>query len=82
EKDVWELARQVVRERRKRELEPILKVLKAVNEMQADNTEESKEFKKVVKDLKGFAEKSDQLLETFSKSEESWFWSSILKLFK
>jgi len=82
EKDVWELARQVVRERRKRELEPILKVLKTVNEMQTDNTEESKEFKKVVKDLKGFAEKSDQLLDTFAKSEESWFWSSILKIFK
>jgi len=82
EKDVWELARQVVRERRKRELEPILKVLKSVNELPADNTEESKEFKKVVKDLKGFAEKSDQLLDTFVKSEESWFWGSILKLFK
>jgi DNA-binding transcriptional regulator GbsR (MarR family) len=82
EKDVWELARQVVRERRKRELEPILKVLKAVNEVQADTTEESKEFKKIVKDLKGFAEKSDQLLDTFVKSEESWFWSSVLKIFK
>lgn len=82
EKDVWELARQVVRERRKRELEPILKVLKSVNEVQAENTEESKEFKKIVKDLRGFAEKSDQLLDTFVKSEESWFWGSILKIFK
>ena len=82
EKDVWELARQVVKERRKRELEPILRVLKSVNEVQVDNTEEAKEFKKVVKDLRGFAEKSDQLLETFVKSEESWFWSSIMKIFK
>ena len=82
EKDIWALARQVVKERRKRELEPILKVLKNVNEVQSDSTEETKEFKKVVKDLKNFAEKSDNLLDAFVKSEESWFWNSVLRIFK
>jgi DNA-binding transcriptional regulator GbsR (MarR family) len=82
EKDVWTLARQVVRERRKRELEPIIKVLKEVNDVNADGTEETKELKKTVKDLKNFAEKSDNLLETFIKAEESWFWNAILKLMK
>lgn len=82
EKDIWALARQVARERRKRELEPILKVLKEVNAVQADGTEETREFKKVVKDLKGFAEKSDNLLDAFVKSEESWFWSAVFKVFK
>jgi DNA-binding transcriptional regulator GbsR (MarR family) len=82
EKDVWALARQVAKERRKRELEPILKILKEVNEVQADGTDESKEFKKVVKELKNFAEKSDGLLETFIKAEESWFWNTLLKMMK
>jgi DNA-binding transcriptional regulator GbsR (MarR family) len=82
EKDIWALARQVVKERRKRELEPILKVLKEVNELQSDGSDETKEFKKVVKELKNFADKSDSLLETFVKSEESWFWNTILKVFK
>lgn len=82
EKDIWALARQVARERRKRELEPILKVLKEVNDVQSDNTEESKEFKKVVKELKNFAEKSDGLLETFIRAEESWFWNTVLKMMK
>jgi len=82
EKDIWTLARQVVRERRKRELEPIIKVLKEVNEVSADGTDETKELKKTVKDLKNFAEKSDNLLETFIKAEESWFWNAMLKLLK
>jgi DNA-binding transcriptional regulator GbsR (MarR family) len=82
EKDVWALARQVARERRKRELEPILKVLREVNDVQGDSTEETKEFKKVVKELKNFAEKSDNLLETFIKAEESWFWNTVLKMMK
>jgi DNA-binding transcriptional regulator GbsR (MarR family) len=82
EKDVWALARQVAKERRKRELEPILKVLKNVSDADSDGSEDSKEFRRVVKDLKNFAEKSDNLLETFIKAEESWFWSSIVKLMK
>jgi|SRR5690606_27243826 len=82
EKDVWVLARQVARERRKRELEPILKVLREVNEVQSDGSEESKEFRRVVKELKNFAEKSDSLLETFIKAEESWFWNTIVKIMK
>jgi len=82
EKDVWTLARQVVKERRKRELEPILKALKTVSEVENDGTEETKEMKRMVKDLKSFGERSDQLLDVFAKSEENWFWSTILKIFK
>jgi DNA-binding transcriptional regulator GbsR (MarR family) len=82
EKDVWSLARQVAKERRKRELEPILKVLREVNQVESDGTDQTKEFKKVVKELKGFAEKSDSLIETFIRSEESWFWSAVMKIMK
>lgn len=82
EKDIWALARQVVKERRKRELEPILKTLKEVQDIQGDNSDEVKEFKKITKELKSFAEKSDGLLNTFVGAQEGWFWSTILKAFK
>jgi len=82
EKDVWTLARTVAKERRRRELDPILKVLKKVSEVQQDGSDEAKELKKVTKDLKSFAEKADGLLDTFVKAEESWFWGTIMKVFK
>jgi DNA-binding transcriptional regulator GbsR (MarR family) len=82
EKDIWTLARQVAKERRNRELGPILKVLREVSEVQQDGTEETKEFKKIVEDLKNFGEKSDGMVDTFIKSEESWFWNAVMKLFK
>lgn len=78
-KDIWELARQVAKERRKRELEPILKVLQEVSDTSSDNSDEVKEFKKVIKDLKTFAEKSDGLLNTFINAKESWFWNTLMK---
>ena len=82
EKDIWALSRQVAKERRKRELEPILKVLKEVQGVQTENDDEVKEFKRVTKELKIFAEKSDGLLNTFVNAQESWFWNTILKAFK
>lgn len=82
EKDIWALARQVAKERRKRELEPILKTLKEVQDVSGENGEELKEFKKITKELKGFAEKSDGLLNTFVTAQESWFWNTLLKAFK
>jgi DNA-binding transcriptional regulator GbsR (MarR family) len=79
---VWTLARTVAKERRRRELDPILKVLKKVSDVQADGSDETKEMKKVTKDLKSFAEKADGLLDTFVKSEESWFWNTVVKILK
>ncbi|MEM8566986.1 MAG: transcriptional regulator, partial [Bacteroidota bacterium] len=53
-KDIWELARQVSRERRKREIEPILKVLGEVQAVKG-KSDEVKEFKTVTSDLKDFS---------------------------
>ena len=82
EKDVWTLARTVAKERKRKELDPLMKVLKKVSDVQLDGSEEAKELKKVTKDLKGFAEKAEGVLETFVKSEESWFWNTMLKVLK
>lgn len=81
-KDIWELARQVAIERRKRELEPILKILREVSDIPNENSEAVKEFKKVTKGLQAFAEKSDGLLSTFINAKESWFWNTLMKALK
>ena len=79
EKDVWSLATQVTKERRKRELEPILKVLKDVQNVENGDSPEIKEFKKITKDLKNFAEKSDKILNKFVESEGNWFFNKLIK---
>lgn len=79
-KDVMELARQVSRERRRREIEPILKVLEQVQEVEGEEKEKVKEFKKVTNDLKDFSYKVDGLVDKFSKSDQNWFYKLLLKL--
>jgi len=80
DKDVWELARQVSRERRRREIGPILKVLEQVQGVDGKEKEEIKEFKKVTGDLLAFSTKVDGVLDKFTKSDQNWFYKMLLKL--
>jgi DNA-binding transcriptional regulator GbsR (MarR family) len=78
-KDIWELARQVSRERRRREIEPILKVLGDVQQIEGKE-QEVKAFKEVTGDLLDFSLKVDGLLDKFTKSDQNWFYKLLLKL--
>lgn len=79
-KDIWELARQVSRERRKREIEPVLSVLKQVQSVSGDNKKAVGEFKKVTGDLYDFTHKVDGIINTFTKSDQKWFYKLLMKL--
>jgi len=78
-KDIWELARQVSRERRKREIEPIIKVLEQVQDVKG-NDQAVNEFKNVTKELKDFSLKVDGVLDKFTKSDQNWFYKLLMKL--
>jgi DNA-binding transcriptional regulator GbsR (MarR family) len=83
DKDVWNISRQVAKERKKRELEPVLKVLNELSSVTGDEKDpELKTFKKSVSDIQKLATNVDKTLETMLKAEESWFWGSVLKVFK
>lgn len=79
DKDVWELARQVSKERRRREIEPIIKVLEQVQKVEGKG-KEVEEFKATTKDLMDFSYKVDGVLEKFVKSDQNWFYKLLMKL--
>jgi DNA-binding transcriptional regulator GbsR (MarR family) len=83
DKDTWNIARQVAKERRKRELDPVLKVLEELSKIEGDKKDENfKTFNKSINDINKLAKNVDKTLETMIKAEENWFWGSILKIFK
>ena len=83
DKDTWNIARQVAKERRKRELDPIIKILDELSKVRGEkNDPEFKTFNKSITDINKLAKNVDKTLETMLKAEESWFWGSILKVFK
>lgn len=83
EKDIWKVTKQVAKERKKRELEPIIKVLEQVSEVEGDKKDKNvKAFVDSISGIKRMANNADRTLDTMIKAEENWFFGGILKLFK
>jgi DNA-binding transcriptional regulator GbsR (MarR family) len=82
EKDVWQVAQQVIIERRKRELKPVLKVLEDVKQVDGDLTDpQVRAFVESVESLSGIVSQADRFLEMAVKSDRHWFFETLFKLF-
>lgn len=83
EKDIWVVFKQIARERRKRELEPIFKVLEEVKNVDGDKRDRKiKAFVDTIEDIERFTHKADRTLETMIKADENWLIGSFMKLMK
>lgn len=85
EKDVWQIARQIAAERRKRELDPMMRCLEQLlneTKAKAGSEKELGRFKKLIGDIHGLGKKSGALLDTLFKLDQSAFFKPLMKLFK
>lgn len=83
EKDIWKVFRQVAKERRKRELEPMLSALEALREVENTTTDRhAKAFSDTVDGIYKLGTKADKTLDTMIKAEENWFLGTIMKLMR
>ena len=83
EKDIWKVARIIVKERKKRELEPMLKFLDSVSDVDGDKDDKAiKTFTEAIENIKKFSLQADKTLDTIIKADENWFVGTLLKLFK
>tara|TARA_R110002050_G_scaffold300769_1_gene472408 strand:+ start:39958 stop:40461 length:504 start_codon:yes stop_codon:yes gene_type:complete len=82
EKDVQELARHIAKERSRREIKPVIKILKDVSSIKDDGTEKTKELIKQTKALHDLAETADSLMNKIVNQEQNWITKSLLKLIK
>ncbi|MGR7813454.1 GbsR/MarR family transcriptional regulator [Lacinutrix undariae] len=82
EKDVQELARIVAKERSRREIKPVVKVLKEVSSITDDGTEKTKELIKQTAALHELTETADIMINKLVSQQQNWITKSLLKLFK
>ena len=83
EKDIWKVVKQIVKERKKRELEPMLQLLDKLEAVEGDRREKNvKTFVDTISSIKKLGRQADKTLDTMIKAEESWFISSLMKVFK
>jgi flagellar motor switch protein FliG len=77
------VARRIAKERKRREIEPVLKVLSQLKSVEeGDKKAEVQEFTRVVTQLEGLVGKFDSTVDLLIKAEENWLFSSLFKLLK
>src|SRR5262249_52350682 len=83
DKNTWNIARQVAKERKRRELEPVLKVLGELSQVKGNERDpEFKTFKTSINDIQKLAGNVNKKLDAMRKAEESGSGGSPFKLSK
>lgn len=79
EKDMWTVVKQIITNRKKKELEPMLRILEEISDVKED-CEEAAALAKAVRDIKTFSSKADSTLEMLIKTDSNWFISTFFKM--
>ncbi len=83
EKDMWLITKQVISERKKRELEPMLKMLQQLSDISVTkNDTDGQAFVERINEIKSFALQTDKIMKRALKADRKWFFSILAKLFK
>ena len=81
EKDVWRIATHITRERKKRELEPMVKLLADLKRTEGQNAE-TKAFRQMTHDLHDLTSRIDAVLERSTRSDVQWFLKAASTLLR
>ena len=82
EKDIWKVAVKIIRERRKREIDPLratLRDLKMIDDKE-EKKEEYQKFMKLLNDIDGFADSADKITDKMVLADQNWFFGTMMKL--
>lgn len=82
EKDVWFLFKQITKERRKREIEPVISFLEELKNIEDNDSEEAKEFIKLMQDFSSVTGKINNIMDLAIKSDDHWLVGKITNLLK
>ena len=83
EKNIWKVVKQIVKERKKRELEPMLQLLDKLEEVDGDKRDKNvKTFVDTISDFKKLGRQADKMLDIMVKADEIWFLGAMMKFFK
>jgi DNA-binding transcriptional regulator GbsR (MarR family) len=83
EKDIWKVVKRIVKERKKRELEPMLQLLDKLEEVDGDKRDKNvKTFVDTISGIKKLGRQADKTLDTLVKADENWFLGTMTKFFK
>ncbi|WP_425555486.1 GbsR/MarR family transcriptional regulator [Hymenobacter koreensis] len=82
EKDMLQVTRCVIRERKRRELDAMKRSLDQLATLPGDpNDPAFQAYHRTLTDIQQLADNADRVLTRLMQAERSWFWDKFLKLF-
>lgn len=82
EKDIWKVARLIAKQRKRREMEPVIEVMEEIKSAIKPDSDENKEFLKVINDIGKVGGFADATVAAIISADENWLTSKLLKAFK
>ena len=82
EKDIWKVARLISKQRKRREIEPVIEVMDEIKNAVKPDSDENKEFLKVINDISKVGSFADSTVSAIIKADENWLTGNLLKVFK
>jgi DNA-binding transcriptional regulator GbsR (MarR family) len=79
EKDILIVVKQIIVNRKKKELEPTIKILEDVQKIE-DESPEKDNFLRMIQEIEHFSRKADLLLDKLIEADANWILSSFLKM--
>ena len=82
EKDIWKASTQILKERKKRELDPMLRMLEQLEAVTGDkNDKELIQFTKTIKEVKQLSVSAEKVINVMTSTGGNFFVDKIIKLF-
>ncbi|WP_435524502.1 hypothetical protein [Chryseobacterium indoltheticum] len=78
---MWYLFKQLVKERKKREIEPVLSSISELKNVE-ENTEEAKRFTALMEEMESVTGKVFNIMDLAIKSDDHWLVGKITNLLK
>jgi len=82
DKDIWFLFKQITKERRKREIEPVIGFLEELKNIDDKDSDEAKEFIRLMEDFSSVTGKINNIMDLAIKSDDHWLVGKITNLLK
>jgi DNA-binding transcriptional regulator GbsR (MarR family) len=79
EKDMVTVIKQIILQRKRKELDPMIKVLDEISHVECE-CKDSEEFCRMVKELRRFSTKADAMLEHMLTSEKDWMYKVLFRI--
>lgn len=79
EKDIWDVVRKITAQRKKKELDPIIKTLEQLSRVE-EKSAEADAFKKVIHDINAVSARAEKALDALTNSDDHWLANFLLKM--